>query len=105
MSRMRRFARVALCGMISGYNEEAGVEPPGRWLRILIRRLAVRGFIITDFLDRYPEAIRDLGDWMAEGCIRTRQDVRPGLETALDWLRDLYSGDNFEKPLVEVTPE
>jgi hypothetical protein len=42
---------------------------------------------------------------MADGRIKTRQDIRPGLDTALDSLRDLYSGGNFGKLLVEVTPE
>jgi hypothetical protein len=105
LSRMRRFGRVALCGLISGYNDEAGAEPPSQWGRVLIRRLAVRGFIVTDFLDRYPEAIGDLARWMADGRIKTRQDIRPGLSTALDSLRELYSGGNFGKLLVEVTPE
>lgn len=105
VSRMRLFGRMPLCGMISTYNAREPVEEPGRWTLILMRRLTIRGFIVTDFAPRFPECVQQLAAWMLEGRLKTRQDIRPGLDRAADWVKLLYSGGNFGKLLVEVTPE
>ncbi|MGL6043621.1 MAG: NADP-dependent oxidoreductase [Sandaracinobacteroides sp.] len=104
VSRMKLFGRMPLCGMISGYNSTDGHEEPGCWTTILMRRLTVRGFIVTDFAPRFPEAFQTLAGWMLEGKVKTRQDIRPGLENALESVKLLYSGGNFGKLLVEVAP-
>ncbi len=102
LSRMKLFGRVPLCGMISGYNATDAREEPGRWTMILMRRLTIRGFIVTDFAPRFPEAFQALAGWMLEGKVKTKQDIRPGLEHALESVKLLYSGGNFGKLLVEV---
>ena len=104
MSRMRLFGRVPLCGLISGYNDTEVQTVPVPWPLILMRRLTVQGFIITDFADRWAESVAALSGWMAEGRIKTRQDVRPGLDRAVEHLDSLYTGGNFGKLLVEVSP-
>jgi NADPH-dependent curcumin reductase CurA len=103
VSRMKLFGRMPLCGMISSYNATQASEEPGRWTLILMRRLTVRGFIVTDFAPRFPEAFAQLAQWMIEGKVKTRQDIRPGLERANDWVKLLYSGGNMGKLLVEVS--
>jgi hypothetical protein len=105
VSRMRLFGRMPLCGMISGYNATDATEEPGRWTLILMRRLTIRGFIVTDFAARFPECMAQLAQWMLEGKVKTRQDIRKGLDKADAHVRLLYSGGNFGKLLVEVTPE
>jgi NADPH-dependent curcumin reductase CurA len=85
LKRMKQFGRIALCGMISSYNATEATEPPGFWTMILMRRLTIRGFIVTDFAERFAESGAALLGWMMEG-------------------KDLYSGGNFGKLLVEVTP-
>lgn len=104
LARMKLFGRVPLCGMISSYNDTVAHEPPGIWTMMLMRRLTVRGFIVTDFAPRFGEAARELAGWMLAGKLKTRQDIRPGLENALTSVRDLYTGGNFGKLLIEVTP-
>ncbi len=103
VSRMKLFGRMPLCGMISGYNATDAQEEAGRWTLILMRRLTVRGFIVTDFAPRFPEAFGQLAQWMLEGKVKTRQDIRPGLEHALESVKLLYSGGNMGKLLVEVS--
>ena len=102
LHRMRTFGRVPLCGLISQYNGHDD-DPAGMWTMMLMRRLTVRGFIVTDFADRFAEAGQALAGWMLEGRIKTRQDIRPGLETAAATVRDLYTGGNFGKLLIEVS--
>ncbi|WP_426167489.1 NADP-dependent oxidoreductase [Sandarakinorhabdus sp. DWP1-3-1] len=104
LKRMKLFGRVALCGMISSYNATEASEPPGFWTMILMRRLTIRGFIVTDFASRFAESGQAMLGWMLEGRLKTRQDIRPGLENAATAVKDLYTGGNFGKLLVEVTP-
>ncbi|MFN3592142.1 MAG: NADP-dependent oxidoreductase [Thermaurantiacus sp.] len=105
VQRLRLFGRMPLCGMISTYNATEAPEEPGFWTLILMRRLTIRGFIVTDFAERFSECFQELGMWMLSGQVKTRQDIRPGLEQADTWVKLLYTGGNFGKLLVEVTPE
>jgi NADPH-dependent curcumin reductase CurA len=104
LKRMKLFGRISLCGMISSYNATDATEPPGLWTMILMRRLLIRGFIVTDFASRFAESGQALAGWMLGGQLKTRQDIRPGLENAATVVKDLYTGGNFGKLLVEVTP-
>ena len=104
LKRMKLFGRMPLCGMISSYNATEADEPPGFWTMMLMRRLTVRGFIVTDFADRFAESGQAMLGWMLQGKLKTRQDIRPGLENAATAVKDLYTGGNFGKLLVEVTP-
>lgn len=105
MARMKLFGRMPLCGMISGYNDKTPAPGPRTWPLILMQRLTVQGFIVLDYMSRYGEMARELGGWMAQGKIKTRQDVRQGLDKAVDYLNLLYTGENKGKLLVELTPE
>ncbi len=105
MARMNNFSRMALCGMISGYNDTVPTPGPRAWPLILMHRIKVQGFIVSDYAPRYGEAIMSLAQWMMAGQLKTKQDVRAGLENAVTALRDLYSGGNTGKLLVQVSPE
>ena len=105
MARMKWFGRMPLCGMISGYNDQAPGGGPSTWPLILMHRLTVQGFIVIDYIPRYDEMTRELGGWLADGRIKTRQDIRKGLDQALTYLDLLYTGGNTGKLLVEVTPD
>lgn len=105
LSRMRLHGRVVLCGLISRYNDTEEREGTAPWRLTLMRRLSIQGFIVTDFASRWGESVAALGQWMGEGKIKTRQDVRPGLDRAVEHLDALYTGGNFGKLLVEVSPD
>ena len=102
VQRMRQFGRISLCGLISQYNGHQD-DVAGMRTMMLMRRLSVRGFIVIDFAARFPEAVQALAGWMLEGKLKTRQDIRPGLENAASAVRDLYTGGNFGKLLIEVS--
>lgn len=94
-------ARVALCGLISEYN--ADERPPGPPLaRVLVNRVTIQGFIILDYFGRFPEAIAQLGQWVAEGKVKDRHTVVEGLEKAPDAVNMLFDGDNVGKLIVKV---
>jgi NADPH-dependent curcumin reductase len=103
-ARLRMFGRMALCGMISTYNDEGEQTlAPNLWNDILMRRLRIQGFIVSDYAAQFGEASQQLAQWWREGKIKTREDIRPGLANALAALDDLYTGGNNGKLMVKVS--
>lgn len=100
LSRMNLNGRVALCGMISGYN--SGEPMRGPYDTILTKRLRVQGFIVIDFMDRFPEAVLQLAGWMMEGKIKHRETLVDGLENAPVAINQLFDGDNIGKLIIKV---
>jgi NADPH-dependent curcumin reductase CurA len=97
----RNNARFAICGMIDGYN---GGEPPAfRFImRVIAARIAVKGFIYTDYLAEMGDFYRDMGGWIASGQVKSRETVREGLEAMPEAFLDLFRGGNVGKMLVRV---
>jgi NADPH-dependent curcumin reductase CurA len=94
-------ARVVLCGAISQYNED---EPAGprNYLSLITRRARMEGFLILDYLDRFPEAQVAMAGWVMEGAIKHREHVVDGLEHSVEALNLLFSGGNTGKVVVRV---
>ncbi len=105
LARIADYARIVLCGAISTYNESA-LPPPLHWyVNLVIRRGLMQGFIVLDYLERFPEAVLQLATWEAEGKLAWRDQVVEGLEHAPRALNMLFSGENAGKLLVQVAPE
>jgi NADPH-dependent curcumin reductase CurA len=103
LPQMNVFGRVALCGMISGYNATQAVAGPKSFRAILTQRIRVQGLIVTDWAPRIRDAIKELGDWHAAGKLKIREDVREGgLGAFVDTLNLLYSGGNNGKLVLKV---
>jgi NADPH-dependent curcumin reductase CurA len=97
-------ARIPLCGLISQYN--ATEPPPGPNLApILVNRALIKGFIVSDHMDRLEAFLRDGSAWVREGRIRYREDIVEGLEAAPRALIGLLEGKNFGKLLVRVSED
>ena len=103
-NRMNVHGRMAVCGLISAYN--ATRPPPSpNFARIITHRLSVQGFLVLDYAPRAGEMFSELGGWLAEGKIQWKVHVEEGLETALDALNRLFTGDHDGKLLVRVSDE
>ncbi len=98
---MNPFSRLIVCGRISGYNdtEPYGVKNTGS---ILVNRIRVQGMIVFDWKDRYPEALKALSGYLAQGKVKTRESVVEGIEKAPQGFIDLLKGGNFGKQLVKL---
>ncbi len=94
--------RIPTCGLISQYNATEPVPGPYNYAMIVMQRLRVEGFIVLDFMERYPEAIAALGQWMAEGKVKMRTEIVDGLENALQTLKKLYTGGHTGKLMIRV---
>jgi len=97
-------ARIPLCGLISEYN---AVEPPSgpNWRPLLINRALIKGFIVSDHVNRMGDFLADCSRWVREGKLKYREDVVVGLENAPEAFIGLLQGKNFGKLLVRVSED
>ena len=100
LARMNPFGRVALCGLIAGYD---GKEIALRSVRsILVNRLLVQGFIISDHMELWPKALGEIGMLVATGALKYRETVAEGLEAAPEAFIGLLAGRNVGKQVVKL---
>ncbi len=100
MPLMNAFGRVAVCGMIAGYN---GAPIPLALPQLILReRLRVQGFIVSEHPQVWPVALAELGSLVASGALRVRETVAQGIENAPQAFLGLLSGRNFGKQLVKL---
>jgi NADPH-dependent curcumin reductase CurA len=100
LSRMNAFGRIAVCGMIAGYN---GAPLPLTYpALILMNRLKVQGFIVSEHMEVWPEALKELGTMVATGKLCARESIAQGLEAAPEAFLGLLKGKNFGKQLVKL---
>jgi hypothetical protein len=97
---MNPFGRVALCGLIAGYNGEDIALQNVR--AMLVMRLTIRGFIVSDHMDAWPPALAELGRGVATGRIKYRETIAEGLAAAPEAFIGLLAGRNFGKQLVKL---
>ena len=100
LSRMNAFGRVALCGMISGYDGQA--VPLSEPRLLLTQRLKLQGFIVSEHMALWPQALKELGDGVAGGRFKFRESVAQGLAAAPAAFLGLLKGHNFGKQLVKL---
>ncbi len=97
----RQNARFAICGMIEDYNE--GSNHVFRFItRVIAARIRMQGFIYTDHLAEMGDFYREMGGWIANGQVISRETVRDGIEAAPQAFLDLFSGGNMGKMLVRL---
>lgn len=100
LSRMNAFGRIALCGMIAGYNGEP--VPITQPQLFLMSRITMRGFIVSEHMEHWPEALKELGGLVATGKLKFRESIAQGIESAPEAFLGLLSGKNFGKQLVKL---
>ena len=100
--RMNQNGRIALCGLISGYNEKELPPGPRTFGNLLINRVKLQGFIILDYYARFGEGISQMSKWVAEGKIKSEQTVVEGFEELPNALNMLFEGKNTGKLVVHI---
>ena len=100
LRRMNAFGRMALCGMISGY--DGAPIPLSDPSLILKQRLRLEGFIVSEHMEVWPEALKELGMLVATGKLKYRETIAPRIEDAPEAFLGLLKGRNFGKQLVKL---
>lgn len=104
LARLRKNARVVICGAISGYNATDPQPGPAHYLSLLINRASMAGFIVFDYLDRFPEGMAAMSDWIRNGQLVLREQVEAGgVEDFGRTLNLLFDGANTGKLVLKLT--
>jgi NADPH-dependent curcumin reductase CurA len=98
----RTFARVVICGLIADYNATEPPAGPRNFREVLVKRLTVRGFIVTDHWALRPQFMRDMAAWIAAGKVRWTETVVEGFERMPEAFRGLFEGKNLGKMVVKL---
>ncbi|EKE44919.1 NADP-dependent oxidoreductase, L4bD family protein [Oceaniovalibus guishaninsula JLT2003] len=105
---MNRDGRIAICGMVawySGKNLDHAMPLPAVWRAILVNRLTVQGFLVSDHMHRMDDFVAELAPMVKDGRLKHREDVTEGLENAPQAFLAMLGGGNFGKTLVRVGPD
>ena len=105
MRRLNVGARVVICGTASIASWDPTPQGPRVERHLLIKRARMQGFLIFDYAQRFPEALRELESWVRSGQIRYREDILDGIEQAPGSIAGLYRGENLGKRLIRIAPE
>ena len=102
MLQLNRFARIVLCGQISMYNDTetpTGPRPQGMMVK---NSVLMKGFIVRDYAEHFPEAVQQLAQWIKEGKLSYRETILQGFDKLPEAFIGLFTGKNTGKLLVEI---
>jgi len=102
LTRITRGARIIICGAISQYNNTGAVKGPANYLSLLVNRARMEGIVVFDYAPRFPIAIAEMGGYLKDGRMKSREDVAVGLDTFPETLLRLFRGENFGKLILQV---
>ncbi len=103
LAHMALHGRIVVCGAISGYNETSkeGMRGPRNHMMLIVQRVRMEGFIVFDYAKRYAAAQAQMLQWMQQGKLKLRQDMREGLHNFPEVFNLLFSGGNMGKLLLK----
>ena len=102
LTQIRMKARIVICGAISQYNNSTPIKGPSNYMSLLVNRARMEGIVVFDWAKRYGEGVQQMGEWMAQGKLKSREDIVDGIETFPATLLKLFTGENFGKLMIRV---
>ncbi len=102
LSRLRMHARIVICGAISQYNNKMAIKGPSNYLSLLVNRATMQGMVVFDWAKRYGEGAQQMGMWMAQGKLKSKEDVYEGIENFPQTYNRLFSGEKMGKLVLKV---
>jgi len=100
---MRMHGRIAICGAISQYNNTGPVVGPSNYMSLLVSRARMEGFVVFDYAHRFNEAYAAMGGWLAEGKLKSKEQIEDGVDQFPSVLLKLFEGGNFGKLIIRNT--
>ena len=102
LNAARPFARFAMCGSISGYNDAEPQPGPSNLMLVVGKRLRLQGFIVSDFMGEQAEFVEEVSGLIGDGRLRWKETVDEGIEAAPGAFLKLFKGENLGKMLVKL---
>jgi len=103
LASLRRKARIVICGAISQYNSTSKIKGPSNYLSLLVNRASMTGMVVFDYADRYNEAAIEISKWIAEGKLKSKEDIYEGIENFHSTFLRLFSGEKLGKLILKIT--
>lgn len=102
LSRLKRHARIVICGAISQYNNLEKMKGPRNYMALLVNRATMQGMVVMDYAEQYPEAMKDMAGWIMQGKLKSKESVFEGIENFQNTFSRLFTGDKLGKLLLKV---
>ena len=102
LSKLRMHAKVVICGAISQYNNKHKINGPSNYLSLLVTRSSMQGMVVTDYAKEFGTAAKQMGIWMKEGKLKSREDIYEGIENFQETYNRLFSGKKNGKLVLKV---
>jgi NADPH-dependent curcumin reductase len=102
LAHLAREARVVICGAISQYNATSAIKGPSNYLSLLVNHASMTGFVMSDYFDRFAEAMTEMAGWLSGGKLISREDIAEGLENFPDTLLRLFNGQHSGKLMLKL---
>lgn len=103
LSKLAMHARIVICGAISQYNNTRPVKGPSNYLSLLVNRASMKGMVVFDYAKDYQKAAMEMGQWMAQGKLKSKEDVYEGIENFYQTFLRLFSGEKLGKLVLKVS--
>ncbi|MBC7623047.1 MAG: NADP-dependent oxidoreductase [Aeromicrobium sp.] len=102
LTRINLRARIVICGAISQYNNTTPVKGPSNYLSLLVNRARMEGIVVFDYAPRYKEGAMELGGWLKDGRMKSKEHIEEGIDRFPEVLMKLFKGENFGKLVLKV---
>jgi NADPH-dependent curcumin reductase CurA len=103
LGRLAMHARIVICGAISQYNNTTAVKGPANYLSLLVSRASMKGMVVFDYAKDYGKAAQQMGQWMMQGKLKSKEDIYEGIENFHETFLRLFSGEKMGKLVLKVS--
>ncbi len=103
LGRLAMHGRIVICGAISQYNNKTAIKGPSNYMSLLVNRGTMRGMVVFDYAKDYQKAAMQMGQWMLQGKLKSKEDVYEGIENFHDTFLRLFSGEKLGKLVLKVS--
>ena len=105
LTKLRMHARVVICGAISQYNNKSKITGPSNYLSLLVTRSTMQGMVVMDYAKEFANAAQEMGMLLAQGKLKSKEDIYNGIENFQETYNRLFSGDKKGKLVLKVIEE
>jgi len=105
LGRLAMHARIVICGAISQYNNTTAVKGPANYLSLLVSRASMKGMVVFDYAKDYGKAAQQMGQWMQQGELKSKEDIYEGIENFHKTFLRLFSGEKMGKLVLKVSED
>ena len=103
LTQIRPKARIVICGAISQYNNKENVKGPSNYLSLLVNRATMTGMVVMDYAKDYGTAAQNMGMWMAQGKLKSKEDIYTGIDNFYQTFQRLFNGKKMGKLVLKIS--